>query len=240
MSHPKSQLRQRVWDSLKELGVSLNPHGRIPTFDGQNMAAERLRRLKPYKDSSCIMVVPDEALLQVRINALRDGKLLLAATPGLREGFVLLDPQELRPSNWPLACRSSSLTRYGRQLDLSRFPRDSVEMMVTGAVAVDETGRRLGKGSGYFDLEYCILQHWGLVKPLTTIVCILHDAQLTDEVPSDPWDVPVDWIVTPRRVIPASDPPPRPCGIPWERLTHRDIRRIKPLWELRGLQGPSS
>ena len=39
----------------------------------------------------------------------------------------------------------------GRSVDLTSV---KVDLLVTGAVAVDRTGRRLGKGTGYFDQEY--------------------------------------------------------------------------------------
>ncbi|MBW2039748.1 MAG: hypothetical protein JRI46_09145 [Deltaproteobacteria bacterium] len=76
---------------MKAEGLSPAPHGTIPTFPGQNKAAERLRGLEVYKRARTIMVPPDQAQLQVRVNAVLDSKRLIMATPGLRDGFYLFD-----------------------------------------------------------------------------------------------------------------------------------------------------
>ena len=89
----KERIRKEIWEVMKARGLSPAPDGTIPTFPGQNRAAERLRRLEVYRRAKTIMVPPDQAQLQVRINALLDGKRLIMATPGLRDGFYLLDNQ---------------------------------------------------------------------------------------------------------------------------------------------------
>lgn len=218
----KAGIREEVW-------AKLGHHGLIPPFEGAGRAAERVRFLPEYKGARRVMVPPDQAQLQVRINALMDGKDLIVASPGLKEGFFLFRREDLRPPLWAKALRGSNLPYYGRPLKLEEIGQ--IDLMITGAVAVGLNGGRIGKGKGYFDLEYLILREVGAVDEGTPIVAVVDDLQVYQEVPVEDGDVSVDVIVTPTRVIRVGRPP-RPRGIPWEDLPLRLIRRMKPLWEL--------
>ncbi len=219
----KAEIREEIWRKL-------GSHGLIPPFEGAGRAAERLRGLDEYKRAQRIMAPPDQAQLQVRINALMDGKLLVAASPGLREGFFLLRREDIHPRDWARACRASGIPRFGRPLSLKDIGK--IDLMVTGAVAVGLNGGRLGKGKGYFDLEYMILRELGVVQEQTPIVAVVDECQVLQEVPTSEKDVSVDVIVTPTRVIRIRNRPPRPEGLRWNAIPKRLIRRAKPLWEL--------
>src|SRR4030042_6382390 len=106
----KARIREDIWGRM-----SVDAHGTIPTFPGQNKAAERLRRLAPYQRAKTIMVPPDQAQLQVRVNALMDGKRLIMATPGLRDGFYLLHKGAIKARDWQQAARSSGVRRVGKR-----------------------------------------------------------------------------------------------------------------------------
>lgn len=224
MEDKKAEIRQEVWRRLT------SPPGVIPPFPGQGRAAERLRALPEYREATTVMVPPDKAQQQVRVNALMDGKRLIAASPGLRQGFFLLSRDFLPPKDWARACRSSGISRFGRPLSLEELHR--VDLMATGAVAVGLNGGRVGKGSGYFDLEYMILRELGAVDETTPVVVLVDDLQVFDQVPMEDKDVAVDVIITPTRTIRIKQRPRRPEGIPWEGLPEKVIRRVKPLWEL--------
>ncbi len=179
----KDAIRRQIWDMLAAGRSPVDPYGRIPLFEGQNRAAERLRRWPLYRGAQCLMVAPDEALLQVRANALRDWKRLVVATPGLDDGFYLLDAREIPPGHWMRAVRASGVREHGRRLITSREGLGSIDLLITGAVAVDEHGGRIGKGRGYFDLEYAILRQIGCAGEETPIVGILHESQILAQVP---------------------------------------------------------
>ena len=53
-----------------------------------------------------------------------------------------------------------------------------VDLIVTGCVAVDESGARLGKGGGFSDLELAIAAVAGLVDERTVVVTTVHALQL--------------------------------------------------------------
>lgn len=77
-----------------------------------------------------------------------------------------------------------------------RVPLD-VEVIVVPAIALDPTGQRIGYGGGNYDR---VLPLYGRA----TTVGVAYDFQLIPEVPATEGDVPVQWIVTDRRVLRAS------------------------------------
>ena len=70
-------------------------------------------------------------------------------------------------------------------------------LVVVPGVAFDATGRRLGRGRGYYDRALAELRRAGAV----TAVGIAYELQLVAELPHEAWDEPVDLIVTERRVL---------------------------------------
>jgi 5-formyltetrahydrofolate cyclo-ligase len=230
----KAAIREKIWNQMKAAGLSPAPHGTIPTFPDQNKAAERLRGLAVYRQAKTIMVPPDQAQLQVRINALLDGKRLIMATPGLRDGFYLLEKGNIKVKDWGTAARSSGVRRFGQQLKATRSEIGEVDLLATGAVAVGLRGERIGKGSGYFDLEYMILREIGSVTEATPICALVDDSQVLEQVPMEAKDVAVDFVITPIRIITIERTLVRPAHIPWDELHERHIKSMRPLKELRG------
>jgi len=70
-------------------------------------------------------------------------------------------------------------------------------LVVVPGVAFDAMGRRLGRGRGYYDRALAELRRAGGV----TAVGVAYELQLVAELPDEPWDEPVDVIVTERRVL---------------------------------------
>jgi 5-formyltetrahydrofolate cyclo-ligase len=235
----KHEIRRLVWDMLLKKGVArppLPPHGRIPNFECASKAAERLFATPEWKRASVVKVNPDSPQKPVRLRALQEGKLLIMPSPRIRRGFILLDPKVIPKRFHPSAATIKGAFRWGRILasvrDIAGMPK--VDMIVEGSVAVDTSGRRLGKGEGYGELEYAILRELGLVEEETPIATTIHDLQLMEgPLPQDPWDVPVDIIATPTRLLRVTSRPPRPQGIIWELLPSRKLREIPILLELR-------
>jgi 5-formyltetrahydrofolate cyclo-ligase len=155
------------------------------------------------------------------------------ATPGLRDGFYLLDKGAIKARDWKGATRSSGVRRFGTRLATTRLEIGTVDLMATGAVAVGLQGGRIGKGSGYFDLEYMILREIGSVNEATPICALVDDCQVLEEVPMETKDVAVDFICTPTRIITTERSLQRPAKIPWDLLPEKHSKGIRPLRELR-------
>lgn len=73
--------------------------------------------------------------------------------------------------------------------------RNGFDLVVVPGLAFDPAGRRLGKGYGYYDRFLAEL------AGRAETVGLAYSWQLVPEVPVEPWDVPVDVVVTDEGVI---------------------------------------
>ena len=221
----KEALRRKVYSLLLERRVARPPfpiEGRIPNFVGAEEAARRLTRESIFEKAEVVFSNPDSPQRPVREAALRSGKILIMASPRLRQGFLVLDPRKIPPSKYSFAATIRGAFALGEK----RLEIPAIDLKVAGSVAVDERGGRVGKGGGYSDLEYAILRELGVVDEDTPIVTTVHDLQVVDEVPMAEHDVPIDWIFTPTRVIRCHRERRRPSGIMWELLPREELEAI--------------
>ena len=112
-----------------------------------------------------------------------------------------------------------------------------IDLVISGSVAVNSRGVRIGKGGGFADLEYGLAAAAGVVQPGTPVISTVHPMQLLDEeLPWTQHDVPLDIVVTTEGVVrcdSGQEALPRPNGIYWEDLDERKIRSIPLLVKLR-------
>jgi 5-formyltetrahydrofolate cyclo-ligase len=66
------------------------------------------------------------------------------------------------------------------------------DVVLVPALAVDRSGRRLGRGGGSYDRALA------RVAPLIPVIALLYDAELLDQVPAAPHDIPVRATVSPQ------------------------------------------
>jgi len=197
----KEEIRMRVWRLMEEKGVATFPKPflhRIPNFVGAEKAAQNLRSLSEYKEARVVFCNPDSPQRPVREMALRDGKTVVMATPKLRQGFLLLDPKTIPSNRISEASTIRGAFKHGRFIEPNKV---KVDLFLAGSVAVSPTGGRLGKGTGYSDQEYNILKNAGSLTAQTPIVTTVHDIQIVEKIPREEWDIPVDTIVTPTKII---------------------------------------
>lgn len=219
---------------MEERGVARFPkpiYGRIPNFQGAGRAALRLTELREFRDAGIVKVNPDSPQRPVRRLLLEGGKRVLMPTPRLRGGFLLLDPRRIPRHLYDKASTIGGAFKLGRALSLDELPE--IDLIVCGSVAVDRVGRRVGKGGGYSELEYGILREVGAVDGETAIATTVHDLQIVDEIPLDPWDFTVDIIATPRRLLRVAGQRHRPGGILWELVSEEMMGEMPILRELR-------
>ena len=227
----KAALREEVWAAMRAAKVARFPGaaGRIPNFSGAEAAAMLLRDLPQWQSAGALKANPDSAQLPVRQSALEDGKTVYMAVPRLAtaEPFFALDPDRLtEPPRRAASIRGAS--RSACRVRLADL--DPVDLVVMGSVAVGEDGVRLGKGGGFADLEFALASAAGLVGPATITVTTVHEMQIrpAGAIPVAEHDVPLDFIVTPDRVIDCrAGRGPRPAsGICWDDLTEEKIAAI--------------
>lgn len=227
MSDEKNKIRIMVWKMLEEKGVARFPkpvYGRIPNFIGAEEAGDKITMLEEYRRAKVVKVSPDSPQYTIRLKCLIDGKTLIMPTPRLREGFLLLVPSKIPRKFLEKAATIRGAFQFGVKVDPEDLPR--VDLIVLGSVAVGRDGSRIGKGEGYGEIEYAILREYDRVKEETLIATNIHDLQLLDSVPQDPYDVPVDVIATPTKIIRTQSNKPKPKGIIWELLTEEKLNEI--------------
>ncbi|MEM5771188.1 MAG: 5-formyltetrahydrofolate cyclo-ligase [Candidatus Aenigmatarchaeota archaeon] len=200
IEYEKKKLRERIWKLLEKECVARFPFpikGRIPNFEGSEKAAELLRNLPEWKNAKVIFSSPDYAQKKVRELALKDGKMLIVATPKIKKGYLVIKPEDVKGRE-EIASTIKGAFKYGNILKNLIKP----DLIIIGSVAVDKFGYRLGKGGGYGDREIkTFLEMFGKITIATTI----HELQVVEMVPRDEHDTKVDYIVTQKRIIPIQD-----------------------------------
>jgi len=215
----KQRIREAVWRRLDAEGISTFPRparGRIPNVRQADAAADMLASTPEWARAHVVKVNPDAPQRPVRFRALREGKTLLMPTPRLREGFLLLDPRGLRENQWFAASSIKGAFQLATPVGLDDLP--PIDLLVFGSVAASTDGDRVGKGEGYAELEFATLRTLGRVADDVVIATTVHDAQVVDAIPREPFDVTLDLICTPTRVIRPAARGPRPSGVLWDRL----------------------
>lgn len=71
------------------------------------------------------------------------------------------------------------------------------DVLIVPLVAADAAGNRLGQGQGHYDRALAGLARG---RPILTLG-VAWDVQIVDRLDPDPWDVPLDRVVTPSRVL---------------------------------------
>lgn len=193
----KHRVRERIWKSMEESGVTLPPlppRGRIPNFKGADLAARKLDLIPEYRDSKKILVSPDSPQIHVREKVLSDGKTLIVATPRLKDGFIVVEPENL-PDFLMQVVTIKGTYKYGRIINL--LP--SVDFVVEGCVAVGLRGFRLGKGGGYGDVEIALAK---AINPNVKVAVTCHSMQvLSTDIPHEEKDQKVDYILTEKDLL---------------------------------------
>jgi 5-formyltetrahydrofolate cyclo-ligase len=226
----KAALRARVWAALDVPGIARfpRPENRIPNFVGAEAAAALLGSTPAWQHAGTVKANPDSPQWPVRTRALVDGKLVFMAVPRLAgpDPFFVLDPSTLADD--PRTASSiKGASRSARTVDVDELV--AVDLVVTGCVAVDESGARLGKGGGFSDLELAIAAEAGLVDEHTIVATTVHELQVlaAGEIPTTDHDIHVDVVATPQGLVHCA----RPAGwrmprVVWGELTDAKVAAI--------------
>jgi 5-formyltetrahydrofolate cyclo-ligase len=124
------------------------------------------------------------------------------AAEALRRGVTLVYPRTLPETQSMTLHRVSALTRlrignYGiREPDPAcpQLPEGDLDAALVPGLAWDRRGGRLGRGAGYYDRLFANPAWRGFRCG------IFFALQEVEEIPLDPWDLPLDAVVTEREV----------------------------------------
>ena len=76
------------------------------------------------------------------------------------------------------------------------YPAAELDCILVPLVAFDGRGNRLGMGGGFYDATLAARRRF--TRP--AVIGVAHECQRMERIETDPWDVPIDRIVTDRRV----------------------------------------
>ncbi|MBI4664532.1 MAG: 5-formyltetrahydrofolate cyclo-ligase [Verrucomicrobia bacterium] len=180
----KSRIRSRVRAELDRI----SPDER---WRASKQASELLQLQSIWKNATSVLFyapLPDELdLSPLWKEAISQGKRL--ALPRFhREAWEYVACQLADPT------RRLAIGRFGLlepPADSPRVALKQLDLVLVPGVAFDLSGRRLGRGRGYFDRL--------LAKVSGTKCGVAFEQQIQAELPLEPHDVPVDCILTPER-----------------------------------------
>jgi 5-formyltetrahydrofolate cyclo-ligase len=77
------------------------------------------------------------------------------------------------------------------------FKAENIDLVIVPGIAFDEEGSRIGYGGGFYDRFIQLLGHG------VPLLSIAFELQVIPKIPSENHDLPVDKIITEKRVIDA-------------------------------------
>lgn len=174
----KNEIRRLVRSLKKNLPLEEKIRRSMPIL-------QQVEQLKAFADARCVLAywsMDDEVHTHDFLNRWYERKCMLLPCV---EGDDLLLRQYTGPSS----------LRPGPQFGIPEpvgplFEQlDKIEMIVVPGVAFDRKGDRMGRGRGFYDR---------LLKttPKAMKVGVAFDFQMFDEIPMEPFDVPMDVVVS--------------------------------------------
>jgi len=77
-------------------------------------------------------------------------------------------------------------------------PAWSLDVVLMPLVGFDEEGGRLGMGGGFYDRSFAFTRIRPRLRP--TLIGLAHELQKVQKLPVEPWDIPLDAVVTDHRI----------------------------------------
>ena len=226
----KRALRRGIQEGLRKVGHARFPgaRGRVPNFTGAEKAAEVLATEPRFRRAQVLLCNPELPQRPVRAAALRAGKRIYVAVSRLEGArpFLLIDPAQLEPGELWHASSIRGAMELGKPVHLGRMQR--IDLVIVGAVGVAKDGARLGRGSGYSDLEYAVLRERDVIRARTPVLSTVHPIQVVDDglIPMAIHDVSIDGFALPDRFVRCQRVYRRPRGVLDDVLDEEKLRAI--------------
>jgi len=120
-----------------------------------------------------------------------------------RACYLPMLPRRGRVMRFGRLGRATRMTnnRYGipEPVDTKPLRARQLDLLLMPLVGFDREGHRLGMGGGYYDATLAFMRHrrvWR--KP--RLVGLAYECQRVDALPHEPWDMPLDAVLTERRL----------------------------------------
>ncbi|MBU5427392.1 5-formyltetrahydrofolate cyclo-ligase [Tissierella pigra] len=184
----KKTLRKEMLKKRSELS-------REDIVEYSNIIANKIYEMDNYKNAKrimCFVSNGDEVETHPLIEQIiKDGKSIVVpiTIPKTRELLVsdVYSLSELEVGDYNIEVPKKEFTRV--------VDPNTIDLILVPGVAFAKDGYRVGYGGGYYDRFLS-----KLLNP-TPKIAIGFDLQVVDKVPTDQYDLPVDMIVTEKRII---------------------------------------
>ena len=179
----KKQLRKEIKQQRSQLSESDRSHKsqQIRQF------LEEIDEFKQAKSIFCYISYLDEVETHTLISQFIEQKLALAVPKIMNKTEMWAIPLEnlsdLEPDKMGI------LTPISSQPAATLF-----DVAITPGLGFTEKGERLGYGRGYYD-------HWFENNEVRTKIGIAYEVQIVDQLPVEETDIPLDILVTEKRII---------------------------------------
>lgn len=80
----------------------------------------------------------------------------------------------------------------------NHFPIDNIQVVLVPLVAFDLQGNRIGMGAGYYDRTFAFLKK--MPERKIRLIGLGYEFQHIEALPHDEWDVPLDGILTEKKL----------------------------------------
>ncbi len=182
---PKKEIRKH----MKEL---LSKQTESDIREKSERIRNSLKKLGEYKDAKTILfyvsIEKEVSTREIIAEAISDGKSVVVPKVNHKTKIMTLHRishlEELSPGYIGI------LEPIGKP---EVFPTSGIDLAVIPGIAFDERGHRLGRGGAFFDR---LLKHVECPK-----IALGFDFQIIDSIPTLPHDVPIDVVITEKRVI---------------------------------------
>jgi 5-formyltetrahydrofolate cyclo-ligase len=120
-----------------------------------------------------------------------------------RECYLPLVPRRGRILRFGRFNRNTRMTtnRYGiaEPVDARPLRARQLDLLLIPLVGFDHQGYRLGMGGGYYDATLAFMHHRRLWRK-PRLVGVAYECQRVAMLPHDPWDMPLDAVLTERQL----------------------------------------
>jgi len=120
-----------------------------------------------------------------------------------RECYLPLVPRRGRVLRFGRIGRNTRMTtnRYGiaEPVDAQPLRARQLDLLLIPLVGFDCQGYRLGMGGGYYDATLAFMHHRRLWRK-PRLVGVAYECQRVEMLPHDPWDMPLDAVLTERQL----------------------------------------
>ncbi|MBO5400767.1 MAG: 5-formyltetrahydrofolate cyclo-ligase [Spirochaetaceae bacterium] len=200
MKTEKLNLRERIKQTLKEQ----NEDKHYCNFQSQKALIE-LYNFDLFKKASCVLSfvsygteIKTNQLLDIILN--ENKMLCLPRTENEKMEFYYINSDEDFSEQTEIGEYGITVPKSNQdKLDINSIP-DKTLIIIPG-LAFDERGNRLGKGKGYYDKFLAELLSTSEKEKILGIVGYCYDFQIIDKVITEPNDIPVDYIISDKRIV---------------------------------------